>query len=73
MLAEKYDVVILGGGNAGMGVTVPTRAVGLSAAMVEAWVLDGTCPNRGCTPKKVLAAAGRALHEIERRAFMRFP
>jgi succinate dehydrogenase/fumarate reductase flavoprotein subunit len=24
MLTEKYDVVILGGGNAGMGVTVPT-------------------------------------------------
>jgi glutathione reductase (NADPH) len=52
MLAENYDVVILGGGNAGMGVTVPTRAVGLSAAMVEAWVLDGTCPNRGCTPRR---------------------
>ena len=28
--------------------------------------LGGTCPNRGCTPKKVLVAAGHALHEIER-------
>jgi hypothetical protein len=27
MLAEKYDVVILGGGNPWMGVTVPTCAV----------------------------------------------
>ena len=25
----------------------------------------GTCPNRGCTPKKVLIAAAHALHEIE--------
>jgi glutathione reductase (NADPH) len=66
MRTEKYDVVILGGGNAGMGVTVPTRAAGLSVAMVESWVLGGTCPNRGCTPKKVLVAAGHALHEIER-------
>ena len=30
--------------------------------------LGGTCPNRGCTPKKVLVAAGHALHEIERAA-----
>ena len=66
MRREKYDVLILGGGNAGMGVTVPTRAAGLSVAMVEARDLGGICPNRGCTPKKVLVAAGHALHEIER-------
>jgi glutathione reductase (NADPH) len=66
MRAEKYDVLILGGGNAGMGVTVATRAAGMSVAMVEPRELGGTCPNRGCTPKKVLVAAGRALHEIER-------
>lgn len=63
---EKYDVVILGGGNAGMGVTVATRAAGLSVAMIEARDLGGTCPNRGCTPKKVLVAASHALDEIER-------
>jgi glutathione reductase (NADPH) len=66
MPTEKYDVVILGGGNAAMGVTVPTRAAGLSVAMVEGRDLGGTCPNRGCTPKKVLIAAGHAMHEIER-------
>ena len=66
MRTEKYDVLILGGGNAGMGVTVATRAAGLSVAMVESRDLGGTCPNRGCTPKKVLVAAGHALHEIER-------
>jgi glutathione reductase (NADPH) len=66
MSAEKYDVLILGGGNAGMGVTVPTRAAGLLVALVESRDLGGTCPNRGCTPKKVLVAAGHALHEIER-------
>lgn len=63
---KKYDVVILGGGNAGMGVTVATRAAGLSVAMIEARDLGGTCPNRGCTPKKVLVAAAHALHEIGR-------
>jgi glutathione reductase (NADPH) len=66
MASERYDVAILGGGNGGMGVTVPTREAGLSVAMIEARDLGGTCPNRGCTPKKVLVAAAHALHEIER-------
>jgi glutathione reductase (NADPH) len=65
MTKEKFDVVILGGGNAGIGVTGPVRRAGMS---VESRDLGGTCPNRGCTPKKALVAAGHALHEIERAA-----
>jgi glutathione reductase (NADPH) len=64
MASDSYDVLILGGGNAGFGVTVPTRKAGMKVAMVEERDLGGTCPNRGCTPKKVLVAAGHALHEI---------
>jgi len=66
MKSETFDVVILGGGNAGIGVTGPVRRADLSVAMIEALDLGGTCPNRGCTPKKVLVAAGHSLHEIER-------
>lgn len=66
MAHETVDVVILGGGNAGIGVTGPVRRAGQSVAMIEASDLGGTCPNRGCTPKKVLVAAGQALHDIER-------
>ena len=67
-MRETFDVVILGGGNAGIGVTGPVRRAGLSVAMIEPLDLGGTCPNRGCTPKKVLVAAGQALHDIERAA-----
>src|SRR5215471_13152241 len=66
MTPEKFDVVILGGGNAGIGVTGPVRRAGMSVAVIESRDLGGTCPNRGCTPKKILVAAGHALHEIER-------
>ncbi|WP_119302609.1 dihydrolipoyl dehydrogenase family protein [Dongia deserti] len=66
MATEQHDVVILGGGNAGMGVTGPTRAAGLSVALIEPAELGGTCPNRGCTPKKVLVAAAHAMDEIAR-------
>jgi glutathione reductase (NADPH) len=66
MPTRSFDVVILGGGNAGMGVTVATREAGHTVAMIEADLLGGTCPNRGCMPKKVLVAAAHALDEIER-------
>jgi glutathione reductase (NADPH) len=66
MPTRSFDVVILGGGNAGMGVTVATREAGLKVAMLEPDLLGGTCPNRGCVPKKVLVAAAHALDEIER-------
>ena len=68
MPRRSFDVVILGGGNAGMGVTVATREAGLRVAMLEPDLLGGTCPNRGCMPKKVLVAAAHALDEIARAA-----
>jgi glutathione reductase (NADPH) len=64
-MAKKFDVVILGGGNAGFAVSAAAHAAGKSLAFVEEWDFGGTCPNRGCTPKKVLVAAAHALHEIE--------
>src|SRR5215213_1714539 len=70
MPERSFDVVILGGGNAGMGVTVATREAGLSVAMIEPDLLGGTCPNRGCMPKKVLVAAAHALDEIDRAKAM---
>ncbi|HJU17778.1 MAG TPA: NAD(P)/FAD-dependent oxidoreductase [Stellaceae bacterium] len=65
-MTRSFDIVILGGGNAGMGVTVATREAGLAVAMIEPDLLGGTCPNRGCMPKKVLVAAAHALDEIAR-------
>jgi glutathione reductase (NADPH) len=66
MPTRSFDVVILGSGNAGIGVTVATRKAGLKVALLEPDLLSGTCPNRGCMPKKVLVAAAHALDEIER-------
>jgi glutathione reductase (NADPH) len=68
MPTRSFDVVIIGGGNAGMGATVATREAGLKVALIEPDLLGGTCPNRGCMPKNVLVAAAHALDEIERAA-----
>jgi glutathione reductase (NADPH) len=64
-MSNKFDIVIIGGGNAGFGVSAVASEAGKTIAFVEEWDFSGTCPNRGCTPKKVLVAAAHALHEIE--------
>jgi glutathione reductase (NADPH) len=65
-MSKRFDVVILGAGNAGMGAAGVLRAAGKSVAMIESWDVGGTCPLRGCVPKKVLVAAAQVLHQIER-------
>jgi glutathione reductase (NADPH) len=65
MPQDHYDIVIIGGGNAGFGVSQIAHPAGKSIAFVEPAEFGGTCPNRGCTPKKVLIAAAQAMHEIE--------
>ena len=64
-MTKHYDIVIIGAGNAGFGVSQIAQAAGKSIAFVESDLFGGTCPNRGCTPKKVLVAAAHAMHEIE--------
>jgi len=65
-MPTRYDILIIGGGNAGFGVSSVAAKAGKRIAFAEARDFGGTCPNRGCTPKKILVAAAHALHEIER-------
>jgi len=64
-MTKKYDIIILGGGNAGFGVSSIAQEANKSIAFIEEADFGGTCPNRGCTPKKVLVAAAQSLHDIE--------
>src|SRR5438093_12533652 len=63
-MTDRVDVVVLGAGNAGIGAASVARAAGLSVAIIEEREPGGTCPLRGCVPKKVLVAADQALHQI---------
>src|SRR5260221_362514 len=65
-MADRFDLVVLGTGNAGLAAADVARDAGKSVAVVEDWDVGGTCPLRGCVPKKVLVAAAQALDQIER-------
>jgi glutathione reductase (NADPH) len=66
MATESFDLIVLGAGNAGQAAAGAARAAGWSVAIVEEDLVGGVCPNRGCTPKKVLVAAAEVLDTIRR-------
>jgi len=63
-VTHEYDGIVIGSGPAGQAVISECHSSGLRLAMVESRELGGTCPLRGCDPKKVLVGAA----EIIRRA-----
>ncbi len=63
-MARTFDLVVMGAGNAGMGAAGVAKAAGKSVAVIESWEVGGTCPLRGCVPKKVMVAAAQVLDQI---------
>lgn len=57
---QQFDTVILGGGPGGLAAAYGLHAKGQNVAVVEKDLWGGTCPNRGCDPKKILMAAVEA-------------
>ena len=62
----KVDAVVIGAGNAGQAAASVLRAAGRSVVLAEQRDVGGTCPLRGCVPKKVLVAAAETLDIIAR-------
>ncbi|MGH9190746.1 MAG: dihydrolipoyl dehydrogenase [Acidimicrobiales bacterium] len=51
-MAERFDVVVIGGGPGGYGAALYAASAGLSVAVVERDKVGGTCLHRGCIPAK---------------------
>jgi pyruvate/2-oxoglutarate dehydrogenase complex dihydrolipoamide dehydrogenase (E3) component len=63
-----YDLVVLGGGPAGLVAAQVAATGGHRVAMTESRLTGGTCVNFGCTPSKALIRCARAAHEARRGA-----
>jgi glutathione reductase (NADPH) len=53
-MSDKYDAIVLGSGPAGGQVAGILNRAGKSVALAESYGFGGTCPLRGCEPKKLL-------------------
>lgn len=54
-----YDLIVIGGGSAGLVSAKFARGLGKSVALVEKARLGGECTLNGCVPSKTLVSAGR--------------
>jgi pyruvate/2-oxoglutarate dehydrogenase complex dihydrolipoamide dehydrogenase (E3) component len=63
-----FDLIVLGGGPAGVTAALRARELGASVALVERDRLGGTCTNDGCVPTRVLAKAARLLRDHQQYA-----
>lgn len=63
-----YDLVVMGGGTAGLVSAIGAAGLGARVALVERGLLGGDCLNTGCVPSKALLRSARAIGEIGRAA-----
>ncbi len=62
--APSYNLVVLGGGTAGLITAAGAAGLGAKVALVEREHLGGDCLNVGCVPSKALLRAARAVADV---------
>lgn len=65
MSAEKYDIVIIGGGPGGYVCAIRASQLGKKVAVIEAENLGGICLNWGCIPTKSLLRSAEVFHLMQ--------
>src|ERR1700741_1535136 len=67
-MAEKFDAIIVGAGQAGPPLAGRVAGAGQTVAVIERKLVGGTCVNSGCIPTKTLVASAHAAHLARRGA-----
>lgn len=60
-MEKRYDIIIIGTGTAGRTFAGKVAHSGLRIAIIDSREYGGTCPLRGCDPKKVLFTVAEAV------------
>jgi pyruvate/2-oxoglutarate dehydrogenase complex dihydrolipoamide dehydrogenase (E3) component len=60
----RYNLVVIGGGTAGLVTAAGAAGLGAKVALVERKLLGGDCLNVGCVPSKALLRAARAAADV---------
>jgi len=68
MPSGKYNLVVIGGGTAGLVSAAGAAGLGAKVALIERNLLGGDCLNVGCVPSKGIIRAARAAHDARNGA-----
>ncbi|WP_263351407.1 dihydrolipoyl dehydrogenase family protein [Acidicapsa acidisoli] len=63
---EKYDVLVLGSGEAGKYIAWHQASAGKRAAVIERRYVGGSCPNIACLPSKNVIHSAKVASYVER-------
>ncbi len=66
--AERYHLVVVGAGTAGLVSAAGAAGLGAKVALVERNLMGGDCLNVGCVPSKGVIRAARAWHDARTAA-----
>jgi len=66
--ACRYDLVVLGGGTAGLVSAAGAAGLGARVALIEREALGGDCLNTGCVPSKAILQSSRIAATFSRAA-----
>ncbi len=67
-MAERFDAIVVGTGQAGPALAARMDKEGLRTAVIERKLFGGTCVNVGCIPTKTMVASARAAAVARRGA-----
>jgi pyruvate/2-oxoglutarate dehydrogenase complex dihydrolipoamide dehydrogenase (E3) component len=62
--APRYNLVVLGGGTAGLVSAAGAAGLGAKVALVERHLLGGDCLNFGCVPSKAIIRSSRLVADF---------
>ncbi len=62
--APRYNLVVIGGGTAGLVSAAGAAGLGAKVALVERHLLGGDCLNYGCVPSKAIIRSSRVVADF---------